>query len=112
MCRAAVLASVEHQVQQRAVQKPGPSMLLIALSGIAVQSSCGTSSSAADGLTAYPGRRLAQLLVFKKVRSALAVIKCMVSGGGSLAVHLDDFFEGLGLPVVNGWGLSEVCCLL
>ena len=52
--------------------------------------------------------RLAQLLVFKKVRSALAVIKCMVSGGGSLATHLDDFFEALGLPVVNGWGLSEV----
>ena len=46
--------------------------------------------------------------MFKKVRSALAVIRCIVSGGGSLASHLDDFFEALGLPVVNGWGLSEV----
>ena len=32
----------------------------------------------------------------------------VISGGGSLAAHLDDFFEVLGLEVLNGWGLSEV----
>lgn len=31
----------------------------------------------------------------------------IICGGGSLAPHLDDFFEALGLPVLNGWGLSE-----
>lgn len=53
-------------------------------------------------------RRLAKKVVFDKIRSALGVVKCMVSGGGSLSNHLDDFYEVLGLPVVNGWGLSEV----
>lgn len=31
-----------------------------------------------------------------------------VSGGGSLAAHLDDFYEIIGLQIVNGWGLTEV----
>ena len=46
--------------------------------------------------------------MFDKIRSALGVVRCVVSGGGSLSLHLDDFYETLGLPVVNGWGLSEV----
>ena len=27
-------------------------------------------------------------------------MKCVVSGGGSLAAHLDDFYEAAGLPVL------------
>ena len=34
--------------------------------------------------------------------------KCVVSGGGSLQPHLDEFYEVLDLTVLNGWGLSEV----
>lgn len=56
--------------------------------------------------------RAAKKVVFDKIRSALGVVRCMVSGGGSLSMHLDDFYEVLGLPVVNGWGLSEVCIFL
>lgn len=52
--------------------------------------------------------RLGQALVYKKIRQAVGIKKTVVSGGGSLAPHLDDFFEILGLQVVNGWGLSEV----
>lgn len=33
--------------------------------------------------------------------------KSVVCGGASLAPHLDDFFEAIGLPVVNGWGMTE-----
>ena len=27
-------------------------------------------------------------------------MKCVISGGGSLAAHLDDFYEAAGLPVL------------
>jgi long-subunit acyl-CoA synthetase (AMP-forming) len=51
-------------------------------------------------------RRLAQALVYSKVRAAVGVRKVVISGGGSLAPHLDTFYETIGLPVLNGWGLS------
>ena len=50
---------------------------------------------------------VAQRLVGAKVRAALGVQGCVVSGGGSLAPHLDDFFEAVQLEVINGWGLTE-----
>lgn len=37
--------------------------------------------------------RLAQKLVVSKVRAGLGVSRGIVSGGGSLAAHLDDFYE-------------------
>jgi long-chain acyl-CoA synthetase len=55
---------------------------------------------------------LARKLVASKIRSALGVKKCVVSGGGSLAPHLDDFFEAVGLPVLNGYGLTETSPVL
>ena len=42
----------------------------------------------------------------------LAVQTAMVSGGGSLAPHLDDFFEAARIPVMNGWGLTETAPVL
>ena len=37
--------------------------------------------------------RLGQILVFSKIRAALGIMSTIISGGGSLATHLDDFFE-------------------
>lgn len=54
--------------------------------------------------------RLGQILVYKKICRALGIRQNVVSGGGSLATHLDDFYEVIGLDVLNGWGLSEVSC--
>ena len=56
----------------------------------------------------YPFFRLASALVYAKVRTNIGIKKGIVSGGGSLTASLDDFFEAIGLPVVNGWGLTEV----
>lgn len=56
----------------------------------------------------YPFYRLAHVLVYSKIRTNIGIKKGVVSGGGSLTASLDDFFEALGLPVVNGWGLTEV----
>ena len=47
-----------------------------------------------------------------QVRSALGVKQTVISGGGSLASHLDLFFEALGLTVLNGWGLTETSPVL
>ncbi|MEW5300712.1 MAG: hypothetical protein WDW36_003622 [Sanguina aurantia] len=59
-----------------------------------------------------PVHALATQLVFGRVRSALGVKQVAISGGGSLASHLDDFYEAIGLPVLNGWGLSETSPVL
>ena len=37
--------------------------------------------------------RLGQVLVFSKIRAALGIMSTIISGGGSLAAHLDDFYE-------------------
>ncbi len=58
------------------------------------------------------GGRLGQVLVFGKIRAALGIMSTVISGGGSLARHLDDFYETLALPVLNGWGLTETSPVL
>jgi len=55
-----------------------------------------------------PAHALAERLVYQKVREATGgQIKQVISGGGSLARHLDDFFEILGIDVLVGYGLTE-----
>jgi long-chain acyl-CoA synthetase len=34
-------------------------------------------------------------------------VKIFVSGGGSLARHLDTFYEIAGIPILVGYGLTE-----
>eukprot|EP00198_Chlamydomonas_reinhardtii_P001953 XP_001691289.1 long-chain-fatty-acid CoA ligase [Chlamydomonas reinhardtii] len=63
-------------------------------------------------LAAGAAYALASVLVYRKVREALGVRRTVISGGGSLAAHLDDFYEALGLQVLNGWGLSETAPVL
>ena len=48
------------------------------------------------------------MLVYSKIRAALGISRAVVSGGGSLPPALDDWYEAIGLPVLNGWGLTEV----
>ncbi|GBF88603.1 long-chain-fatty-acid-ligase [Raphidocelis subcapitata] len=59
-----------------------------------------------------PIHRIADALVFAKVRAALGIRKTIVSGGGSLPRHIDDFFEAAGLTVVVGYGLTETAPVL
>ncbi|GFR52122.1 hypothetical protein Agub_g14636 [Astrephomene gubernaculifera] len=59
-----------------------------------------------------PLHALAGVLVYGKVRAALGVRKTFTSGGGSLAAHLDDFFEAVGLTLCNVWGLTETSPML
>jgi long-chain acyl-CoA synthetase len=55
-----------------------------------------------------PFHALGEKLVYKKVREATGgELKRVISGGGSLAKHLDNFFEIVGIEVLVGYGLTE-----
>jgi long-chain acyl-CoA synthetase len=53
--------------------------------------------------------RLADKLVFSKVRAALAITNTLAIASGSAALQprLARFFNGLGVPVLEGYGLTE-----
>jgi long-chain acyl-CoA synthetase len=57
----------------------------------------------------YPLHALGEGMVYKKVRQAVTgnEFRQAISGGGSLAKHLDDFFEIVGVNVLVGYGLTE-----
>ncbi len=52
---------------------------------------------------------IAEAVVFSKMRSALGLdrIKIFISGGGPLSKEIDRFFNGIGVAVHNGYGLTE-----
>jgi long-chain acyl-CoA synthetase len=58
--------------------------------------------------TLAPLHALGEKLVYRKIREATGgKIKQVISGGGSLAMHLDNFFEIVGIEVLVGYGLTE-----
>ena len=55
-----------------------------------------------------PLHALGDKLVYEKIREGLGGnFETLVSGGGSLAKHLDDFYEIINVPVLVGYGLTE-----
>jgi long-chain acyl-CoA synthetase len=55
-----------------------------------------------------PIHAIANKLVYSKIRAATGgKIKNIISGGGSLAKHLDLFFEIIGVDILVGYGLTE-----
>lgn len=52
---------------------------------------------------------LAEALVYSKLRQALGMdkIKIFINGGGALAVDIDRYFNGIGVNLHNGYGLTE-----
>ncbi|MGB8700518.1 MAG: AMP-binding protein, partial [Thermosynechococcaceae cyanobacterium] len=60
-----------------------------------------------------PLHALGDRLVYSKVREALGGnFKASVSGGGSLAMHLENFFEIVGIDLLVGYGLTETSPVL
>ncbi|MBN1636065.1 MAG: long-chain fatty acid--CoA ligase, partial [Deltaproteobacteria bacterium] len=52
---------------------------------------------------------IAEKLVFSKLRTALGLnkIHVFINGGGPLSVEIDRYFNGIGVPLHNGYGLTE-----
>lgn len=52
-------------------------------------------------------------LLFRRVREALGG-ECMyaISGGGALGERLGHFFRGVGVPIYEGYGLTESCAAI
>ncbi|MBM9578624.1 long-chain fatty acid--CoA ligase [Leptospira sp. 201903070] len=51
---------------------------------------------------------LLDLIVLKKIRQATGgKLRGTVSGGGALPLHIDEFFNAIGIPLFEGYGLTE-----
>lgn len=60
-----------------------------------------------------PLHRLGDRVVYTKIRQAMGgQFKLSFSGGGSLAMHLETFFETVGIEVIVGYGLTETSPVL
>jgi long-chain acyl-CoA synthetase len=60
------------------------------------------------GLGLRTRHRIADRLVFSSVREALGgEIEFLISGGGSLSPDLCRLYHGMGLPILEGYGLTE-----
>ncbi len=64
-------------------------------------------------LLCFPFHILANQLIYRAVRKNLGGnLRIAVSGGGTLPSHLDDFFEMIGITLLNGYGLTETSPVL
>lgn len=61
-----------------------------------------------QALIYWPLHFLGEKLVYKTVREATGGrMKYFISGGGSLAMHLENFYQIVGLEILVGYGLTE-----
>ncbi len=82
------------------------------LSGLRLDS---LNSSAGEKLVAtlklvylWPIYQIGDRIVFSKVREAMGgKVDYLVSGGGSIADYLEDFYELVGIQILGGYGLTE-----
>jgi len=57
--------------------------------------------------------RLLDRLVGKKIRARFGGrLRVMISGGAPLSVEVGEFFEALGMPVLEGYGMTEAAPLI
>ncbi|MBD2598633.1 long-chain fatty acid--CoA ligase [Nostoc spongiaeforme FACHB-130] len=61
-----------------------------------------------QALALLPLHILGEKIVYAKVREATGgKIKHVISGGGALPRHIDNFFEIIGVEILQGYGLTE-----
>ena len=57
---------------------------------------------------------MAGALLWPKLRAQLVGgrLRTAISGGGALAIHVDSFFEAIGIELLVGYGLTETSPVL
>ncbi|KVI00372.1 probable acyl-activating enzyme 16, chloroplastic [Cynara cardunculus var. scolymus] len=55
----------------------------------------------------FPLHLLAKKVIYSKIHSSIGLSKAGISGGGSLPLHVDKFFEAIGTKIQVGYGLTE-----
>jgi long-chain acyl-CoA synthetase len=83
---------------------------------------CGVASRRGRRLAATPGKvpfwlglqsAVADRLVFHKIREAVGGrLRVAVSGSAALRASLGEFFYGIGVPIIEGYGLTETSPVL
>jgi long-chain acyl-CoA synthetase len=101
------------KIQARAMEKAeqkGPRQAAIARWAIEVAKRWAQAKSEGRdaGLFLKLEHRIADALVYSKLREALGGrLRALVSGGAPLAPELAQFFYGAGMPIYQGYGLTE-----
>ncbi len=63
-----------------------------------------------DSLIKYLIHPLVDRIVYFNLREALGgSVEGVISGGAPLNPHLNHFFQEIGVPIYEGWGLTEAC---
>ncbi|MCG8569448.1 MAG: AMP-binding protein [Spirochaetes bacterium] len=61
----------------------------------------------------FPFHKLADTLIYQKIRAATGGnIRTITSGGGNLPNDVDDFFEIIGIDLVDGYGATETAVMV
>ena len=70
--------------------------------------------AAGGALFSWPLHALASRVLWPKVRQQLigGRLRTAISGGGALAIHVDGFFEAVGIELLVGYGLTETSPVL
>ncbi|MFZ9945555.1 MAG: AMP-binding protein [Vulcanococcus sp.] len=70
--------------------------------------------AAGGALLSWPLHGLASRVLWPKVRQQLigGRLRTAISGGGALAIHVDGFFEAVGIELLVGYGLTETSPVL
>ena len=74
----------------------------------------GRAVAAVKAALYWPLHGLASALLWPKVRQQLVggALRTAISGGGALALHVDGFFEAIGIELLVGYGLTETSPVL
>jgi long-chain acyl-CoA synthetase len=107
MCSAPRVYEKMYAAVMAKVQKASPAKRAIFNWAVSV----GTRFSQTDkpGPLLHAQRRLADRLVLAALRKQLtgARLRFFISGGAALAQNIEEFFWAIGVPILNGWGLTE-----
>ncbi|WP_411822511.1 AMP-dependent synthetase/ligase [Leptospira sp. 'Mane'] len=67
-----------------------------------------TTVALANSINLFLAAKILDGVVFSKIREALGGnLHGTISGGGALPSHVDEFFNVLGIPVYEGYGMTE-----